>query len=74
MLKKMWTMLCVTLISSLSFAQTTKMVTGTITDAVSGESLIGVNIMIEGSATGTTTDLDGKYSLNVPENAVLVVS
>lgn len=67
-------MLCVTLISSLSFAQTTKMVTGTITDAVSGESLIGVNIMIEGSATGTTTDLDGKYSLNVPENAVLVVS
>ena len=74
MLKKMWTMLCVTLISSLSFAQTTKMVTGTITDAVSGESLIGVNIMMEGSATGTTTDLDGKYSLNVPENAVLVVS
>jgi TonB-linked SusC/RagA family outer membrane protein len=50
-------------------------VTGLVTDASSGESLPGVSIVIEGTTTGTVTDLDGKFSLPVPnENAVLVFS
>lgn len=41
-------------------------VTGTVTDADTGEPLIGVNIVVRGTTIGTTTDLDGEYSLQVP--------
>ena len=48
---------------------------GTITDAESGEPLIGANILISGTSSGTITDFDGKYSLEVPNDATqLVVS
>ncbi len=36
---------------------------GTVTDAVSGEPLPGVNVFIEGTTQGTATDLDGDYSI-----------
>lgn len=39
-----------------------------------GESVIGASVMIKGSSTGTITDMDGRYSLSVPSDAVLVVS
>ena len=39
----------------------TASITGTVHDAESGESLIGANVVIEGSAVGTTSDLDGHY-------------
>ncbi len=42
-------------------------VTGTITDQESGEPLIGASILAVGTSTGTITDLDGMYSLSVPE-------
>lgn len=74
MLKKMLTLVCAFLITSLSFAQTNKIVTGNITDAATGEALIGVNIIEVGTVNGTTTDLDGNFSINVPDNAVLEVS
>ncbi len=50
-------------------------VSGQVTDARTGESLPGVNIMIEGTMIGTVTDIDGNYSLtvNVPD-AVLSYS
>lgn len=44
-------------------------ITGTVTDAESGEPLIGANILVVGTATGTVTDFDGKYSLNLPADA-----
>lgn len=53
------------------FAQTA--VTGTIKDA-KGEGLSGVSIKRKGSTTGTTTGQDGRYSINVPGNGVLVFS
>ncbi|HYG39635.1 MAG TPA: TonB-dependent receptor [Cytophagales bacterium] len=51
-------------------------VNGQVKDDVSGEGLPGVTVMIEGTTIGTTTDFDGKYSLQVPnpESAVLVFS
>ncbi len=49
-------------------------VQGTITDAADGSPLIGTNVMIKSSATGTITDVNGKYALEADENAVLVVS
>lgn len=47
-------------------------VSGVVTD-VDGVPLIGVNILIRGGATGTITDLDGKYELNVPGDDVVLV-
>jgi TonB-dependent starch-binding outer membrane protein SusC len=50
-------------------------VTGTVTDARTGEYLPGVNIMIEGTMIGTITNMDGKYSITVDvPNPVLVFS
>lgn len=39
-------------------------VSGTVTQASDGEPLIGVSIQIKGTNHGTTTDIDGNYSLN----------
>lgn len=59
------------LVSS-SFAQ--QQVSGKVIDGATQEPLPGVNIQIEGTSTGTMTDFEGNYSLEVPENADLVFS
>lgn len=43
-------------------------VDGQVTDA-RGEVLPGVNILVEGTVTGTVTDLDGNYSINAPRGS-----
>lgn len=52
---------------NLANAQNT--ITGTVTDAADGEPLIGANILVTGTSTGTITDFDGTYSLNLPDGA-----
>lgn len=51
----------------------TKSVSGKITDA-SGNPLIGISVTIKGTLSGTTSNPDGTFKLNVPENATLVFS
>jgi iron complex outermembrane receptor protein len=41
-------------------------VSGNITDANSGDKLVGANVIVEGTESGTSTDVDGNYSLTVP--------
>ena len=48
-------------------------VKGLVTD-VEGEPIIGANIKVEGTSAGTITDLKGRFTLDVPENAVLQIS
>lgn len=48
-------------------------VSGQITDDT-GEALPGVNVVIKGTTTGTTTDLDGRYQISVEDDATLVYS
>lgn len=48
-------------------------VTGVITDGA-GEPLIGANVTEKGTSNGTITDIDGKFTLNVPVGSVLSVS
>lgn len=48
-------------------------ISGTVTSAT-GESMPGVNVVEKGTSNGTTTDIDGKYSLSVDDNATLVFS
>lgn len=55
------------LLSTAVLAQRT--ITGTITDGNTGEPLIGANILVIGSSAGTVTDIDGSYSLQLPEGA-----
>lgn len=71
MLKKTF-LLLLTLLAVAAHAQQT-MITGTVTDA-QNEPLIGVNVLVKGSATGTTTDLDGRFSLAGETGNILVFS
>jgi TonB-linked SusC/RagA family outer membrane protein len=48
------------------YGQNNQTVSGTVTDAQTGNPLIGVNILVMGTSTGTATDNEGHYSLNVP--------
>lgn len=54
----------------LTFAQE-KTITGTVTDAESGMPLAGVNIIIEGTSTGTQSDFDGNYQLRASQGQTL---
>lgn len=46
---------------------------GIVTDT-KGEPIIGANILEKGTTNGTITDIDGNFSLNVPADAILVVT
>jgi len=54
-------------------AQTTQ-TTGTITDAETGEPLVGAQVMVKGTSIGTTTDQNGVFSLKVDTGATLVIT
>ncbi|MDR1724287.1 MAG: carboxypeptidase-like regulatory domain-containing protein [Tannerella sp.] len=49
-------------------------VTGTVIDAATNEPIPGANIVEKGTANGSSTDADGKFTLTVKENAVLQIS
>lgn len=55
---------------SFLFAQ----ISGTVTDEANGEALIGATVLLKGSATGTVTDFDGKYTIQANSGDVLVFS
>lgn len=49
-------------------------VSGTVTSLEGNEPLPGVNVQIKGTTTGTITDINGNYSVSVPENGTLIFS
>ena len=48
-------------------------VTGIVKDA-NGEPVIGANVMVKGQSIGTITDIDGRFVLDAPKNAVLQIT
>lgn len=61
----LWLLLVMLLIQgSALYAQQT--ITGKVSEAASGETLIGATVVIKGTATGAVTNVDGNYSINVP--------
>ncbi|MDI6051113.1 TonB-dependent receptor [Flavobacterium sp. XS2P24] len=70
--KKIITFLVVLLSSFFSFAQEKFTLSGTIIDAYSNETLIGVNVVIPELKTGVTTNEYGFYSLTVPQGKYTV--
>jgi TonB-linked SusC/RagA family outer membrane protein len=61
---------------SLSQALQQQQITGKITDAATGEAMIGVNIQVKGTSIGAITDVDGKFSLpaSVDKNSTLIIT
>lgn len=49
-------------------------ISGTVTDGSTNEPLPGVTVFVKGTSAGTTTDLDGKYTLNAGPSATLLFS
>ena len=49
-----------------------KKVTGTIIDET-GEPVIGANVVQKGTTNGSITDIDGRFSLEIPEDAILEI-
>jgi TonB-linked SusC/RagA family outer membrane protein len=49
-------------------------VSGVVTDATDGQPLPGVSVVVKGERISTSTDANGRYTVNVPENATLVFS
>jgi len=62
------------LLNTTQTAQQNK-ISGVVTDDITGEPLVGVSVAIEGSGQGTITDMEGKFSIEVPDqNSVFVFS
>ena len=60
---------------ALSVSAQQKTISGTVTSQTDGEALPGVNVIVKGTNSGTSTDFDGNYSINVSDaNATLVFS
>ena len=64
------------LFSLLAMTGWSRVVTGTVTDASDGdEPLMGVSVTLKGNTVGVSTDIDGKYAIDVPnDKSVLVFS
>ena len=54
-------------------AQQTNKVTGIVKDA-NGEPIIGANVTVKGQSIGTITDIDGRFVLDAPKDAVLQIT
>ena len=66
--------LCMVISSISHVAQAqTQQISGTVTDASNGETLPGVNVVVKGTSTGTSTDAQGGYQLSVPEGSDVLV-
>lgn len=66
----MWLLMLLLSFTTTAFAQRT--ITGKVTDAENAEPLIGANVSVKGLTVGTMTDIDGNYSVNVPEGATVL--
>lgn len=53
--------------------QQARTVRGVVTEQINGGPLPGASVYVKGTTTGTTTDIDGRYQLNVPSEDVILV-
>lgn len=59
-------------VSNAAISQQSQKVTGVVSDLMGP--VAGANVIQKGTTNGTTTDLDGKFSIEVPANATLQIS
>ncbi|MFA8433752.1 MAG: SusC/RagA family TonB-linked outer membrane protein [Marinifilaceae bacterium] len=73
MKKSLFSLLILCFVGLQSVLAQTKEVSGVVTSADDGLSIPGTSVVVKGTTIGTTTDFDGRYSLNVPEDAKFLV-
>ena len=73
-MKKTLFLILLSCISYVLQAQDLIQISGIVKDAVTNEQLIGVNVMITGTKTGTITGINGDFSIAAPQNGTLKVS
>ena len=64
--------LCILFLSVVNFAFSQSNITGKVLDASDNSPLIGVNVVVKGTGTGTITDLDGSYTLPVQSSDAIL--
>lgn len=70
--QKFFFSLCCFLLLGNGILSAQRQISGQVTDAETGEALIGASVVVEGTAVGAATDFEGNYRLNVPANATTV--
>ncbi|HHP7240644.1 MAG TPA: SusC/RagA family TonB-linked outer membrane protein [Cyclobacteriaceae bacterium] len=69
MLRKMISVCILALFMVIPLSAQDNVITGKVVDAENGEPLVGVSILITGTAQGSITDVDGNYRVTVPDDA-----
>lgn len=70
----LWCVICMMLLLPTFVSAQTTVVKGSVTDASTGEALIGASVLVKGASTGTVTDIDGNFTLELSGRKILTVS
>eukprot|EP01029_Cantina_marsupialis_P032154 TRINITY_DN957_c0_g6_i1.p1 TRINITY_DN957_c0_g6~~TRINITY_DN957_c0_g6_i1.p1 ORF type:complete len:1004 (-),score=147.98 TRINITY_DN957_c0_g6_i1:3283-6294(-) len=73
-MKKLMFIICALILGVQVVNAQTNQITGTVTSADDGMGMPGVSVVIKGTTTGTSTDIDGKYALDAQATDILVFS
>ena len=73
-MKKTFFLLFLAFFTQLIFGQDFRSISGVVTDADDGSPLAGVSVSVPGTTVGTVSDIDGKFTLNVPSGKSLMFS
>lgn len=73
-MEKRLTMVLACLFLSIGMALAQTKVTGTVLSQDDGQPVIGASVIVQGTKTGTTTNIDGQFTLNVPKGKKIQVS
>ena len=74
LMKKLIFLIALSALSSIAVWAQTVTVSGIVKDADTQDAVIGASVLVKNTTTGTITDLDGVFSLAVPQGATIVVS
>ncbi|MDR1764241.1 MAG: TonB-dependent receptor [Dysgonamonadaceae bacterium] len=66
-------LLIMLLLCSLSMSAQRRNISGTVTEAATGEPVIGASVHVKGTSIGVSTDIEGKFKLSVPEDGKILV-
>jgi len=61
-------LLALVAVFGMQWAMAQRTITGSVTDAENGEPLIGATVLVVGTSTGSVTDIDGSYSIDVSDD------
>ena len=71
-MRKVTILLVFLLFVGVQFAIAQRTVTGRVTTAADGSPLAGVTVIVQGTTTGSLTDIDGRYSIAVPNDQAVL--